>query len=695
MDATEVLLGYRMTEACLSMEQGAVFQEIRRWYDGCKRGKVTTLTMGGFAGCLSGSTVLEYNRGIRTGVRSIEMADLYLKFNGMRGSGRGAAQKWIDLMLPTYLHSVWPDGTVGRNRVIAVLQSGVKPVLKAEFDNGSCLVLTEDHPVAVAPHEFAAVGTLRVGDTVLARGSMKARKGDGRRLDLRPPRVLINVKYHPYGAFKAVECNGVTYEYTRIARARLVVEACMNNVSYEELVHALKYNSEASAAFRFLPSDVDVHHEDENPLNDDISNLVVLAHAAHAREHAKEENLDLEYTREAKLVKLVQAGKEMTFDIQMEPPANNFVASGIFVHNTGKTRLITVLATEFDDYRIAFCAFTGKAASILRRNFRAAGVSANTQTLHGLIRYPIVDKETGKIKGWGRRESVDASLIVVDEASMVDEAMYNDLASYDIPILAVGDHGQLPPVMGTFNLMDNPTLRLEKIHRQAESSPIIALSAAIRQHGALPHIANTPEVQVVRLAHQQVVLDSLFSMPDLKVENTCIVCFTNATRVFFNDAVRKVRWGKDYDVRPKVGDVVINLRNTEGLIFNGMRGVITRIDAETKLHYYMTILFEHEEIEVSGPVSRTQFNRPSTYGEFAHFEQDCDLPAGSIRRWDQIGLLFDFGYALTVYKAQGSQFENVIVSTTSLPNGMSAERKKRALYTAVTRASKYLTVLVK
>jgi hypothetical protein len=46
---------------------------------------------------------------------------------------------------------------------------------------------------------------------------------------------------------------------------------------------------------------------------------------------------------------------------------------------------------------------------------------------------------------WIRKDSVERSLIIVDEASMVDEAIWNDLLSFNIP-MAVGDHGQLPPV---------------------------------------------------------------------------------------------------------------------------------------------------------------------------------------------------------------------------------------------------------
>jgi exodeoxyribonuclease-5 len=72
-------------------------------------------------------------------------------------------------------------------------------------------------------------------------------------------------------------------------------------------------------------------------------------------------------------------------------------------------------------------------------------------------------------------------MIVLDEASMVDEVLYKDLCSYGLPILAVGDHGQLPPVQGALNLMASPAIRLEKIHRQAADNPIVQMSLRARE----------------------------------------------------------------------------------------------------------------------------------------------------------------------------------------------------------------------
>lgn len=278
-------------------------------------------------GCLSGDTVVEYRRGARNSGRSITLEEMYKKFNGLPTSSR----PW-DTSLPTYLHSLSPDGEVFYNRVISVIQAGVKPVVLVETDKGE-IVLTANHPVAQPGGTFMAAGELRVGDTVLMRGSMRPTNNGGRRLDARPPRRVDNVKYHPYGARKEVDF----YEYRRVAHARIVVEAHMNELGVDEYLHALRHNSALSSTFDFLPPDMEVHHVDEDTLNDDLSNLMVLHKAAHAKEHGKTENFNVEYVTSARVLAVCEAGSRMTYDVQMDLPANNFVANGFIVHNTGKS----------------------------------------------------------------------------------------------------------------------------------------------------------------------------------------------------------------------------------------------------------------------------------------------------------------------------------------------------------------------
>jgi exodeoxyribonuclease-5 len=166
-----------------------------------------------------------------------------------------------------------------------------------------------------------------------------------------------------------------------------------------------------------------------------------------------------------------------------------------------------------------------------------------------------------------------------------------------------------------------------------------------------------------------------------------LLCYKNDTRVDLNMRARQARRLPEKTLA--VGDQVICLRNEERTIFNGMRGKVTKLSNTSAFTYTGAVLFEDDEIEVSGAISVPQFNRPRTYKDFDEFQEENDYRPTN---WDQVGLLFDYGYALTTHKAQGSEFEHVIV-VSERPWGVSFDDWKRWLYTAVTRCSKYLVVL--
>jgi exodeoxyribonuclease-5 len=156
---------------------------------------------------------------------------------------------------------------------------------------------------------------------------------------------------------------------------------------------------------------------------------------------------------------------------------------------TGKTTLARRIAEEVDG-DVLFASFTGKAAQVMRNK----GCS-NARTLHSLIYRPRGDKaeeETGTMQpafSLNRTSTVaKAKLVVVDECSMVDEALGRDLLSFGTPVLVLGDPGQLPPVNagqggGGFFTEQEPDVMLTEIHRQARENPIIALAQTVREGG--------------------------------------------------------------------------------------------------------------------------------------------------------------------------------------------------------------------
>lgn len=354
---------------------------------------------------------------------------------------------------------------------------------------------------------------------------------------------------------------------------------------------------------------------------------------------------------------------------------------------TGKTTLVAYLRQALHqldpEARVAFCAYTGKAARVLQERLKDQKVprrADTVSTIHSLI-YSS-NEESSISPTWVLKEKLERNLIIVDEASMVDEVIWKDLLSFGIPILAVGDHGQLPPVGSSFNLMKEPQLRLERIWRQAEDSAIIDVATMARQTGVLPVGRFGEDVRKLDRAEAetgQLVQEILESWkPELLV-----LCGYNATRSKINQAIRQYR---DYEsLDPQIGDRVVCLRNNRTKkIYNGMLGQIKAIgpadNDPLKKFYDVEIELEGEDYPYAGVVLREQFGAAETIKE-----------APKLASGERVDL-WDYGYALTVHKAQGSQAESVLVFEERFAKS-SEDDWRRWLYTAVTRASQSLTIV--
>lgn len=364
---------------------------------------------------------------------------------------------------------------------------------------------------------------------------------------------------------------------------------------------------------------------------------------------------------------------------------------------TGKTTLLCALANHFEHSRVAFCSLTGKAVSVLKKKFLAQNVLSvehKLSTIHALLYTPNVDERTGAIIGWNRKPKLDADLVVVDEGSMVTEDILATFREFGVPVLAVGDHGQLPPVQGHFNLMETPQLILETVHRQAKGSPILALTEAVRAEGHPPATyANTLEVQFLQKGQAFEVLQSLYKTPGFKMDDLALLCFKNSTRSRLNKLARAARWGKE-PALPVPGDQVICLRNSHEGLYNGMRGEITNTGQVTDVHVFGSIAFRDEGMGYEGALCRHQFHRYKAFRDLGEFTGISGYRAFG---WQQLGLLVDYGYALTVHKAQGSEFPFVILYDDYEPSHHQdddpADFYQRWFYTAISRCKKHLVVL--
>jgi exodeoxyribonuclease-5 len=316
---------------------------------------------------------------------------------------------------------------------------------------------------------------------------------------------------------------------------------------------------------------------------------------------------------------------------------------------TGKTTAIACLAAEWPNAAVA--ALCGKAASVLR----SKGVDA--QTIHSLL-YIVLKDKRGNLR-YRRRDGLPGvETIIIDEASMVDHLSWQDLLSFGLPILAVGDDGQLEPVGTSAELMKFPDIRLERIHRQAESNPILRLATAFRENRDVPFW--TDRSGRLRIARRSEFWDLL--EPDVQ-----IVCGFNKTRHRVNARVRE-QLGATGRL-PSKGERLICLKNNlRYRIFNGQQAVCAGVGLSSRGWVELDVQMEDGHV-LTVPCSIEQFGN--------------DLLTD---HRDPKVALFDYGYCLTAHKAQGSEWEAVLV----LEEIGSQWDASRWRYTAVTRAKELL-----
>jgi len=328
----------------------------------------------------------------------------------------------------------------------------------------------------------------------------------------------------------------------------------------------------------------------------------------------------------------------------------------------GKTTLARHVA-EAAQGEAAFAAFTGKAALVMRSK-GCAGAS----TIHALI-YRASEGEEGAPTFTLNRDgpASRAGLIVIDECSMVDAELGRDLLSFGKPILVLGDPAQLPPVKGGgFFTEAEPDVMLTQIHRQAENDPIIRLSQIVRSGGEVAYGVYGES----RVIHR----GELDAAAVLAADQ--VLVGVNRTRRLYNQRIRELLGLSE--ALPVAGDKLVCLRNdrVKGLI-NGGLWRVEALGGVRKDFVRMTVRSEDD-------IGRAQA-KVAVLKQF--FEgAEADLPYPVRRESDE----FDYGYALTVHKAQGSQWDSVMLFDESRAF---REHRARWLYTGLTRAARKLILV--
>lgn len=385
----------------------------------------------------------------------------------------------------------------------------------------------------------------------------------------------------------------------------------------------------------------------------------------------------------------------------------------------GKSYLAQAIIEEIGvpENLVAYAAYTGKASLV----FSERGCK-NTSTLHKLMYNAIYDIETDKVSFF-LKETLPYQIIVVDEISMIPMDIWNDLLSFSsIYILALGDPGQLSPIYQKDEeekLLDNPHIHLTQIMRQAADNDIIAKSLELRETGSLK-LYQGKNTQIIE---NNALVTGMFDWADQTL------CATNQTKNKINHLIRDEQQRDKANV--EVGDKIISLKNhwdtigylpedwleleelynrpaynkkrlIESLIndkgiplTNGTIGYVEEIrevysNVFFDNFYFVTFVTANGVIFKDIPIDK-QFILNGV--ETLSWIQKKDIYKYKRKLIPKLPKLFDFGYAITVWKAQGSEWDNILLIEENFP--YEKEEHKKFLYTGMTRAKEKLVVIQK
>ena len=343
------------------------------------------------------------------------------------------------------------------------------------------------------------------------------------------------------------------------------------------------------------------------------------------------------------------------------------------------------------DTDVCYTAYTGKAAEVLRKKG-----NPNAMTLHKLL-YTSIPKPNG---GFFRKikEALEYSIIVVDEVSMVPKTMIDILLKFPVYVIFLGDPFQLPQIdkNEAHDLLEHPHVFLDEVMRQAQESEIIRMTMKIRAGEDIPFSKGNEAIVIPR---RELVTGHLTWADQ-------IITATNTSKAIFNNQMRELL---GYSGLPQDGEKMICLRNywddlsenRESALVNGTTGIIHMPFESFRMAPQFVKMKNHK-------METIQCNFTSDDGSYfnsVEMDKHMILTGEKCIDWResyQLGRLiqrigdivpreFTFGYAITCWKAQGSEWDKVLVVEEGFPYNKLEHQK--FLYTACTRASQKLVLV--
>ena len=360
---------------------------------------------------------------------------------------------------------------------------------------------------------------------------------------------------------------------------------------------------------------------------------------------------------------------------------------------TGKSTLVkfAIAALGVREDRVAYATFTGKAAEVLRKKGNTGAC-----TLHKLL-YDHFPKPGG---GFIRKPktSLDYDVVVVDEVSMAPKSMIDMLLSHRVYVIFLGDPFQLPQINKdeSHDILGNAHIFLDEVMRQAAESEIIQISMKIRNGESIDFMKGK---EVIIIPKSELVEGHLTWADQ-------ILCGTNVTRENINRQMREI-YG--FSGLPQDGEKMICLRNywddcadNGDALVNGTTGILRNPFETFRMIPNYIPIDNHRMDVVQGDFVTSDgstFNSVEMDKKLLIDGVKCITDGKILFRLgklkNKIGDIvpreFAFGYAITTHKAQGSEWDKVLVIEEKFP--FPKEEHARWLYTAVTRASERLVLV--
>ncbi|MDO8986083.1 ATP-dependent RecD-like DNA helicase [Cypionkella sp.] len=345
---------------------------------------------------------------------------------------------------------------------------------------------------------------------------------------------------------------------------------------------------------------------------------------------------------------------------------------------TGKSTLTKHIASQIDG-KTVYAAYTGKAAMVMRKSGCDGAL-----TIHSAMYEAKQDEDSGEVSFDFNKEGPfsRAALIAIDECSMVDAPMAEEILSYGRPVLVMGDPAQLPPVTsdrdrenGTgagYFTSRTPDVMLTEIHRQAAGNPIIQLASDVREGRPL-RIGLYGESRVI--SKSDITAAMVMAVDQVLVGK-------NDTRGAYNARIRELLGRSNF--LPCPGDRLVCIKNDrKTAIFNGGIFRVGKVNPMKKgraANGEIVMILDNVDQPERDPI-KVWVRHECFNGKLA------GLPWQARKGLQE----FDYGYALTVHKAQGSQWDDVLLLDQSAT--FKADNR-RWLYTGLTRAAERITVAI-